>query len=98
MQPLLSVDGVHTINHCFMLAGVSEADSEIRNLLHAPSGSAAVPADRVASSSDEDTSDEAFASRHGALEAEEQQRFNSFAGKSVSLLITLLLLYILLIL
>ena len=70
-----------------MLAGVSEADSEIRDLLHAPSGSAPVPADRMLSSSDEDTSDEAFAGRHAALEAEEQHRFNSFAGNSLPLFI-----------
>ena len=34
------------------------------------------------SSSDEDTCDEAFAGRHAALEAEEQQRFNTLAGMS----------------
>lgn len=62
-------------------AGVSEADSDIRDLLQVPSGGAAAPADKVVSSSDEDTSDEAFAGRHSALEAEEQHRFNSFAGK-----------------
>ena len=37
----------------------------------------------MVSSSDEDTSDEAFAARHAALEAEEQQRFNTLAGKSL---------------
>lgn len=44
-----------------------------------PSDAAAAGA--CASSSDEDTSDEAFAARHAGLEAEEQQRFNSFAGE-----------------
>ena len=38
---------------------------------------------RALNSSDEDTSDEAFAARHAALEAEEQQRFNSFAGECI---------------
>ncbi len=42
---------------------------------------AAAAAGACASSSDEDTSDEAFAARHAGLEAEEQQRFNSFAGE-----------------
>lgn len=42
---------------------------------------AAAAAGASATSSDEDTSDEAFAARHAGLEAEEQQRFNSFAGE-----------------
>ncbi len=46
-----------------------------------PSDAAAAAAGACASSSDEDTSDEAFAARHAGLEAEEQQRFNSFAGE-----------------
>lgn len=47
-----------------------------------PSDAAAAAAGGAsASSSDEDTSDEAFAARHAGLEAEEQQRFNSFAGE-----------------
>jgi len=49
--------------------------------VHAPSGLASV-ADGQVNSSDEDTSDEAFAARHAVLEAEEQQRFNSFAGEN----------------
>lgn len=65
-----------------VVAGISEADSDIRDLLHAPSGSAVAPKDRMVSSSDEDTSDEAFAGRHAALEAEEQQRFNTLAGEN----------------
>ena len=65
-------------------SGISEADSDIRNLLHAPSSSGAAAEDKMASSSDEDTSDEAFAGRHAALEAEEQQRFNTLAGKTKS--------------
>ncbi len=51
-----------------------------------PSDAAAAAAGACASSSDEDTSDEAFAARHAGLEAEEQQRFNSFAGESASAL------------
>ena len=39
---------------------------------------------RANSSSDEDISDEAFAARHAVLEAEEQQRFNSFAGEYIT--------------
>lgn len=46
-----------------------------------PADAAAAAAGACASSSDEDTSDEAFAARHAGLEAEEQQRFNSFAGE-----------------
>ena len=49
--------------------------------MHAIPGSAASADGMLDSSSDEDTSDEAFAARHVALEAEEQQRFNSFAGE-----------------
>lgn len=60
---------------------MSEADSDIKDLLHAPSSSGAAAKDKLVSSSDEDTSDEAFAGRHAALEAEEQQRFNTLAGK-----------------
>lgn len=60
---------------------VSEADSELRDLVQMPSDAAAAAAGGAsASSSDEDTSDEAYAARHAGLEAEEQQRFNSFAG------------------
>ncbi|DBA85626.1 TPA: hypothetical protein ACH3X1_005203 [Trebouxia sp. C0004] len=59
---------------------VSEADSELRDLVRVPSDAAAA-AGASASSSDEDTSDEAFAARHAGLEAEEQHRFNSFAGE-----------------
>ena len=68
--------------------GVSEADADLQDLLHALPASASMPeveGDKLASSSDEDTSDEAFAARHAALEAEEQQRFNSFAGKDVKI-------------
>ena len=68
-------------------AGIAEAHSDIRDLLHAPCGSGAAAEDRMVSSSDEDTSDEAFAGRHALLEAEEQQRFNTLAGKSQSLFI-----------
>jgi hypothetical protein len=66
-----------------VFAGVSEADSELRDLVRVPSdaAAAAAAAGAFASSSDEDTSDEAFAARHAGLEAEEQQRFNSFAGE-----------------
>lgn len=66
-------------------SGVSEADADITDLLRAPCGTAAAPADSMVSSSEEDTSDEAFAGRHAALEAEEQHRFNSFAGELKSL-------------
>ncbi|KAL3146630.1 hypothetical protein ABBQ32_000861 [Trebouxia sp. C0010 RCD-2024] len=59
---------------------MSEADADITDLLRASCGIAAASADSMVSSSDEDTSDEAFAGRHAALEAEEQHRFNSFAG------------------
>ena len=73
------------INHCqptLVLSGISEADSDIRDLLHAPSGSGVAADNKMMGSSDEDTSDEAFAGRHAALEAEEQQRFNTLAGRS----------------
>ena len=57
-------------------------DSDLQDLLTVPSGdAAAATANDPVVSSDEDTSDEAFAVRHAVLEAEEQQRFNSFAGK-----------------
>ena len=62
--------------------GLSEVESDLQDLLAVPSGSAAgAGADEREVSSDEDTSDEAFSARHAVLEAEEQQRFNSFAGK-----------------
>ena len=66
-----------------MHAGVSEADSDQKGLVPLPSDGADAAAGNPASSSDEDTSDEAFAARHAVFEAEEQQRFNSFAGKPV---------------
>lgn len=66
-----------------MHAGVSEADSEQKGLVPLPSDGADAAGGNPASSSDEDTSDEAFAARHAVFEAEEQQRFNSFAGKPV---------------
>lgn len=73
-------------NYCSPLlcaSDMSEADADITDLLRASCGIAAASADSMVSSSDEDTSDEAFAGRHAALEAEEQHRFNSFAGKRV---------------
>lgn len=59
---------------------ISETDADLKDLVRATPGSAASADGMLESSSDEDTSDEAFAARHVALEAEEQQRFNSFAG------------------
>ena len=61
------------------MAGLSEADADLHELLHVPSGEAA--AEQAVSSSEEDTSDEAFAARHAVLEAEERQKFNSYAGE-----------------
>lgn len=62
------------------MAGLSEADTDLQDLLHVPSGE--VAAEQAVSSSEEDTSDEAFAARHAVLEAEERQKFNSYAGEN----------------
>ena len=54
---------------------------DLKDLVRAVPASAASGDGMFEESSEEDTSDEAFAARHVALEAEEQQRFNSFAGE-----------------
>lgn len=62
------------------MAGLSKADADLQDLLHVPAGE--VAAEQAVSSSEEDTSDEAFAARHAVLEAEERQKFNSYAGEN----------------
>lgn len=62
-----------------MFTGLAEAALDLQDLVHVPSGQAA--AEQAVSSSEEDTSDEAFAARHAVLEAEERQKFNSYAGE-----------------
>ena len=64
---------------CVTSTGVSEADADLQDLVHMHSGEGT--AERAASSSEEDISDEAFAARHAVLEAEERQKFNSYAGE-----------------
>lgn len=63
-----------------LCTGLSEADADLRDLVHMPPAS--VMAELGVSSSDEDSSDEAFAARHAVLEAEERAKFNSYAGEA----------------